>query len=479
MKKKHWIILACAVVVVAAAVWGVFALRRSNNKVYVQPVEYLNCSWVLSGETGTGTIAEAAQQQIYAEGAVAEVYVPAGTAVKPGDALLRYDDSGRRLDVQQRQLNVDTYTASLSLARQKLDAYRAIEPVSEPEEDPSPLTPAQQLGEPVGGDGSADDPLVYLCTADTVITGSQINTWIAGGLVALLQITDESGAATDEWRIDGAAQLTPVDEWGYWHAATRLPWEPPAPEVEPGRSYTAVQKAKLVADQELAVRKLENALALAENALAQAKRALDGATVRATLSGTVTVMGDPNAPPQDGSAFCVVTGDEGVTLTGYVSELARDHTRVGDRMSVSSWMSGAVTDAHIIEISDYPVDEGVYYGYGVGNPNASYYRYTAYMDNADGFSAGEEVSIQPYVEDLENMIVLPKVYVRSDGDGAYVMVDEGGLLARRGVTVRAAPDTEYVQVLTGLGVQDLLAFPYGRSVYPGALTTTEDQPSLF
>ena len=525
-KKKKIILLIAAVLVVAAVVLGLIHLRNKNNKAYVQLVADMNMTWVLMNESSYGTISDSARQEIYLQPTdqVAEIFAVAGTAVKAGDPLFRYDTKTLELAVQERQLTVDSYAGSLDIARQQLAAYEKIVPTAalpdEPAEpQPYQLTDEQKLPAQYHEDVTGQADRAYYCNDKTLVTGEQINRWIDEGLVVALQIWEggqppetatpaqpdpdpadpaepgqgEAPAQPEipvepdkpqplaQWVIDGR-NWPNLETDSFWSVADRAQWFPPVPElpdIPDTPTYTEAQKAKLISDQELSIRRLENSLALAQNSLAQAKKNLDDATVRSAMDGTVTAMGDPHSPPQDGSAFCVVSGAQGVTLTGYISELDLAESRVGDRLSVTSWMTGMTTDARITHIADYPADRGGYYG-GDGNPNVSYYQFTAYMENSDGFNVGEEVNIQSYIENVDQIIVLEKIYVRSDEGGHYVLVDDGtGHLERRDVTVQSTSEAEYVKILSGLTLDDMVAFPYGKSARVGALTTTEMKWNLF
>lgn len=519
-KKKKILLFAVLAVLLAALVFGLITLRNRNNKAYVQLVSDMNMTWVLMNESSYGTISDAARQQITLQptDVVAEVFAVTGTAVKAGDPLFRYDTQTQALAVQEKQLTVDSYAGSLDIARQQLAAYQKIVPVAarpETPAEPEPyrLTEEQKLPAQYHDDVTGQADRAYYCTENTIVTGEEINRWIADGVVVALQIWEggqppeaEPPAAPDpaepgqgetpdqpetpdepeipqplsQWIIDGR-NWPDLEPDSFWSVADRQQWFPPEPELpeEPdGPTYTEAQKAKLISDQELSIRRLENSLAQAQNALAQAQKKLDDATVRAAMDGTVTAMGDPRSLPQDGSPFCVVSGAQGVTLTGYISELDLAESRVGDRLSVTSWMTGMTTDARITDIADYPSENQGYYG--DGNPNVSYYQFTAYMENSDGFNVGEEVNIQSYIENVDQIIVLEKIYVRSDEGGHYVMVDDGtGHLARRDVTVQSTSEAEYVKILSGLEMDDMVAFPYGKSARVGALTTTEMKWNLF
>ena len=486
---KRIVLIIVLALIVAALVLGLTSLRNRNNKAYVQRVGDANCSWVLSNSSSSGIVTEAAQQSFFLQETqqVQQVYVAAGDKVDRGDALFCYDTRSLELEVKQRELEVSSCESSLSIARQQLMAYEDVIPrePAPPPAEPEPYQPTaeQRLPEPYQGDGSEEEPFTYLCRETTLLSGSQINRWIAAGEIALLELREGNapeGELLSVWRVDGRNFL-PVADDSFWSVKGRSRWQPPEPEPEPepdGPTYTQAEKDKLIANQKLTIRRMENSLALAENALEQSKMRLDDATVRASISGTVEKIGDPASPPQDGSAFCVVAAASGATVTGYVSELDLADCHAGDRLTVFNWMTGETTEAVITAVSDYPVSGQ--YGNGQGNPNVSYYEYTAYMENASGFEAGQGVEISPYVEDLDQIIVLEGIYVRSDEQGSYVMVDDGsGRLTRREVTVAPTPESSYLQITSGLTLDDYFAFPYGKAGREGTLTTTKMPLILF
>ena len=488
-RTKRIIIILLLALIAAALVLGLVSLRNRNNKAFVQRVGDVNSSWVLSNSSSSGMVTEAAQQSFFLQEAqqVQQVYVAAGDKVDRGDALFQYDTRSLELEVKQRELEVSSCESSLAIARQQLTAYENITPSEPaPPAEPQPYQPTaeQRLPEPYQGDGSEEEPFIYLCRETTLLTGSQINSWIAEGQVALLELREgdaPEGELLSSWRVDGRNFL-PVADDSFWSVKGHSRWQPPEPEPEPepaGPTYTQAEKDKLIANQKLTIRRMENSLALAENALEQSRLKLDDATVRADMSGTVEKIGDPASPPQDGSAFCTVAAASGATITGYVSELDLADCHAGDRLNVFNWMTGENTEAVITSVSDYPSSNNQY-GYGQGNPNVSYYEFTAYMENASGFEAGQGVEISPYVEDLDQIIVLEAIYVRSDERGSYVMVDDGsGRLTRREVTVAPTPESSYLQITSGLTLDDYFAFPYGKSAREGTLTTTKMPLILF
>ena len=499
-KKKMIVILLLLALVLAAAVWGLLYLRSQHNRAYVERVGDINQTWVLYNSEISGMIDEGAQQSVYLQPTeqVAEVYVSPGQKVTAGQPLFRYDTASLELEVKQRELEVDSCAAALSLGRQQLAAYEDIVPVAADEpiidepgaEEPGwVITPEQQLPEVLSGTGSPDDPLIYLCREETLVSGQQLNQWREQELCVRLEQragNDPAGELQSCWTVDGRNFPTVADS-SLWSVSSRSVWLPPEPEEpdypddpqEPQASYTQAQKDKLIAGQKLTLRRLENSLAMAENALDISRDKLVDATVRALLGGTVRIIGDPAAPPQDGTPFCTVQAAGGLTVVGYLNELELDRTRVGDKVTVYSWFTGDSVTAVITAVADYPA-AGQHWE-GQGNPNASYYEFTAFVEEGgEGFNVGDGVSVRPYMDEDDDAIVLQSIYVRSDEGGAYVMADDGsGRLTRRSVTVVPTSESEFVQITSGLTQDDYVAFPYGDTAREGTLTTTDAPLILF
>ena len=412
--RKRIIIASIAVLLTGAIAVGLVIIRHNRNKAFVQLVDEVNNTWALSGATSYGTIEESAQQKIYLDPERSVKEV----FVKTGDTV----KAGEKLfsyDTELLELNVQEKQLSV-------DIYKShIEIEKKKLEEYKAIVPSTEPPTETVEDSTNEE-----------ITDEDI-------------IFDEDGDETG----DGE--------------------EPEEPEI----TYTADEKAQLVADQTLAVKKLENSLAIAENDLKQAKKELSDTTVKAAVSGTVTEIKDKSDASSDGSPFCTILGDSGVTLKGTISEYDLPDTHVGDTLSVTSWMSGNTTSAEITAINDYPVENGSFY-YD-SSSEISYYEFTAHMENADGFEIGEEVEITRDLNLENDIIVLEKVYVRTDDEGSYVMVDDGGVLERRAVKTAKCEDNEYIIITDGLSSADYIAFPYGESGKAGTKTTTQYQFSLF
>lgn len=149
------------------------------------------------------------------------------------------------------------------------------------------------------------------------------------------------------------------------------------------------------------------------------KSATDG-VVYAEVDGVVKTLGDPDEKPEQGQAFLVITGDDGLYVKGTISELLLDDVKMGTVVTANSWESGMTFDATITEISDYPVSGN---SWGDGNPNVSYYEYTAYIEDSSALRNGEAVDLSISTNQSDGGgIFIEKAYVRSEDGKAYCMI---------------------------------------------------------
>lgn len=416
--KKRLIIIGVSVVAVIGIIFGVIALNQNSRRAYVQPVSDLNMTYEMGSQTFSGTVAESAQQKITvsSDNKVDEVFVSKGDKVKKGDKLFQYDTRLLELSLEEKQLTVSINETALSNEKKKLEEYQNIVPVT--------IQPTEEPQE--------------------------------------TEAVDETLAAdaTEAEAVEG-----PAEE----------PLEEPASE----KTYTEQEKADLIADQKIAVSRAQTALESSKEELAEAQQALDEAVVTSKMDGTV---GDIQSPDSVDNTvpFCVIIGDTGVTLKGYVGEFDYAELHVGDSLLVSSFMTDTQTSAEVLSISDYPSDSQ---SFGSGNPNTSYYEFTAFIPQSAGFDIGEDVQItkdESEEGDMSGRIMLSKAYVRTDSKGSYVLKDVDGRLQRQDVKTKKTSGSESLEITEGLSLDDMIAFPYGSKGKEGLLTTTEEQgPSLF
>src|SRR5699024_1100105 len=128
--------------------------------------------------------------------------------------------------------------------------------------------------------------------------------------------------------------------------------------------------------------------------------------------------------------------------------------------------------AEIVEISQYPASSsGSDYSYdSMSNPNSSYYPVVAYIAQSDGLVTGESVEVSYSQQSMgtldEESIYLQKAYVRTDDDGRSYVYKEGKdqRLEKQYVKTGETLYGQYVEILSGITMDDNIAFPYGKNV---------------
>ena len=186
------------------------------------------------------------------------------------------------------------------------------------------------------------------------------------------------------------------------------------------------------------------------------------------LDGSVAKVGDPVTGASDGDSFMTVKSKEGYYVKGTVSELMLDQVKEGTILNCSSQNSDF--EAEVIDVSEYPVSSDSYYG--DGNPNVSYYTYTATIPDKTVKVSDEDwlsISLTGSVE--SKGIVLDKAFVRSENGVSYVYKDDNGVLKKQVLTVGGNVNGGYSVLVTGgITRDDKIAFPYGDTVKEGAKT---------
>ena len=147
-------------------------------------------------------------------------------------------------------------------------------------------------------------------------------------------------------------------------------------------------------------------------------------------------------------------------------------------VTANSWETGNTFEATITEISDYPVSGS---SFGDGNPNVSYYQYTAYIEDSSALKNGEyvDLTIQTNTSDTSaNSIYIEKAYVREENGRSYVMIaDENNRLKKQYVTTGKTVYGSSIEITSGLLETDLIAFPYGKTAVEGTAVSQDSSDS--
>lgn len=366
--------------------------------------------------------------------------------------------------------------------------------------------------------GTAEDPYIYYCNKDAYIFGSFFNSirpqedGTPGKYVKFFVCKkDENGRMVTEQKTEtlesGEVRITEtpvVDDTvaqntaelngnvfpgeyeaeRTWYIFSGKEYTPPLTYAEQymqdfdeymmdwkePKGYTQEELVKEIADAESQLKSLDIQRRQQELQLESMQKSASDGMVYAEVSGVVKTVGDPDEAQEPGTAFLVVTGDEGLYVSGTISELLLDQIKVGTVVTANSWESGMTFDATITEISDYPVSGN---SWGDGNPNVSYYPYTAYIEDSSALRNGEYVDLAISTNQSETGgLFIEKAYVREEDGKSYCMIaDENDRLKKQYVVTGRTIYGQAVEIKSGLTEEDRIAFPYGKNAVEGAAVT--------
>lgn len=252
----------------------------------------------------------------------------------------------------------------------------------------------------------------------------------------------------------------------------------PTPSASPNQNnynsagYTASELTTLIAEKKEEIAKRQRELKQLNIDLERAKLELDNSTVLSEIDGVVRTLTDLDTAKANGTPFLVVTGENSFYLHGTINETLLGSITVGDLVTANSRDSGISYDCEIVSIKDYPAESGAFYF--DGNPNSSNYEFLAVMDQNDGILDGMQLNITMQAGTAEELdaLYIDKMYVRDDGSVNYVLKKgEDGRIVKQPVQVgKVIYSGAYIQIISGLTIDDSIAFPYGKSVREGMRT---------
>ena len=239
--------------------------------------------------------------------------------------------------------------------------------------------------------------------------------------------------------------------------------------------------AKAIVDKAQEVKEKEVNLRLAKLSLDKKTKELGDGNVYAEFDGTVKAVRNADEAYNNSEAVIELSGGGGYYVTGTLSEMELGSVKVGDTVSISSWMTGAACEGTIVSIDDYPTTSGN--SWGDGNRNVSYYPFKVFVEEDASLQANDYVDIQYQkagTQEQGSSLYLQSWFIRTDNGKSYVMArGEDGRLEQRWVQTGRDLWGSYTQIRGGLTTDDYLAFPYGRDVVEGARTVEAAADELY
>ena len=543
-KKGILIITALVLVAaIGTGLWAVSA-RNSGEAVSVFPFEYIGMTeyWGDNQEC-YGPVRTDKIQTVYLSDTqtVTEILVSAGDTVKKGDLLMTFDTTMSDLALERKRLDVEKLKLQLKDAKAELKRIKGLKPmvIPKPSTDQNnnenlgtALTAPYQISTQQKYDGSSKN-LALICWLNTATSVDQAI------LDALQDVASEFQTANAREQVAAApesdTETTPPTEepteppeinidanrfyvvfkttQGNMSLGSRLTWqgifvnrnsknntysfqffdasgvsdhmlaqedrpEQNEPQIDFGSGFTASQIAEMRSQQEKTIRDLEFDVKMADaNYKIMLTEVSDG-NVYAEIDGEVVSVLTEEDAKMMAQPILKVSGGGGFYAQGYVSELEKEKLMIGQEVTINDWNTGMEYTGTVESIGDFPSLSNSWNG--TGNPNASYYPFTVFVDGEADLQEGSYVNIVYSAGTGENGIYLENPFLRTEKGRSYVYVrGENGLLEQRFVTTGKSLWGSYTEILEGLTPEDLIAFPYGKQVKSGAQTVESDLSALY
>ena len=250
------------------------------------------------------------------------------------------------------------------------------------------------------------------------------------------------------------------------------------PEIDFGSGYTAAQIAQMRSEQEKTIRDLEFNIKMAEADYKIALTEAGDGKIYAQIDGQVVSLLTEEEAKQTMQPVLKVSGGGGFYIQGSVSELEKENLKIGQEVTVNDWNTGMTHVGVIQSVGDFPASGNGWNG--MGNPNASFYPFTVFVDGDADLQEGRYVSVMYSTATSEHGIYLQNPFLRTEQGQSYVYVSgENGRLEKRFVTTGKALWGSYMEIRGGLTEEDFVAFPYGKNVKVGAITQQGDMSDLY
>ena len=250
------------------------------------------------------------------------------------------------------------------------------------------------------------------------------------------------------------------------------------PEIDYGSGYTAAQIAQMRSDKQKEIKELDFKIKMADAEYKIMQKEVSDGKVYAENDGEVVSLLTEEEAKQTHQPMLKVSGGGGFYVEGFISELEKEKMKPGQEVTVNDWNTGMTYTGSIRHIGDFPTQDGYYNGNG--NPNASYYPFQVFVDESADLQAGSYVSVAYSTAETESGIYLENPFLRTEQGKSYVLVlGADGKLEQRWVRTGKSLWGSYTEILEGLTAEDLIAFPYGKNVKPGAAAQEGDMSNLY
>ncbi len=220
-----------------------------------------------------------------------------------------------------------------------------------------------------------------------------------------------------------------------------------------------------------------------EQAVESAEALLENSTVVSPIDGRVQNINENGMNNQgEPAAYITIQQIGSYRVKGVLGELQRGGILEGDRVTMVSRTDEKETWSGTVTLVDYEnpsqgSEMDRYYGMSTDEMTASSkYPFYVELDSTKGLLLGQHLYIRPETEEGQPQgIPVGSAFVCYDEDGsAYVWAENRGKLEKRPVTLgEYNPMTDAQEILSGISLEDYIAFP-DEQCREGASTTREE-----
>ncbi len=357
---------------------------------------------------------------------------------------------------------------------------------------------------PFTGRGSQEEPYVFLCSSATgVITAngeflnkmagfsedgtrvlSQKGYWYQIEFHERDTIADfenRKASCIGYYLVDGSLLEIPVNslaeiEFTLDGALQYVEETPEVPDDTSGGGSVVntptITREEAIKQKEREIANLKLDIQESDIEIGKLEKKVEKKTIYSKIDGIVSHVGDSLTGNSSGNVFMTIKSKDGYYIRGSVSELMLDQVKEGTILQCESYEKGRF-DAEVVDVSDYPVSSSGGYFYGEGNPNVSYYTYSAeVMDSSIKLTDQDWLTVTVKNEtDQGESIVLGKEFVITENGISYVYKDDNGVLKKQIVQSGGNVNSGYsVLIKGGITREDKIAFPYSSSAKSGVKT---------
>lgn len=519
-KSKKWLKYIIIVAIILAIIAGIitFFVTRKKNEVPVYSVSDVgNINYWENNSRTEGMIKEDKMQSVYLSSTqkVEKVMVKEGQKVKAGDALLKYNTTLSNLELERKKLDIKKAELELSNAQKELEKIKTYkpgeptygslpeEPVEEEAEPPKfhdklpeltppkPTVPADKEVNPapLTGEGSLDKPYLFIWKENKEYEQEFIKALIERTgeekteVIAIFMIREDD-SMTGILKSCSKIKFIKKDEnytfsiLGAWTGDENDPLypnssdtdntpEPVIPDIpEVGPIYTAAELKQMTVEKENSINDIILNIKVAKSELKKLQEEAKNNTVYSKIDGVVKTVLDTESEEAKTKPIIVVSSGGGYYVQGRVGEFDLEKVKVGQKVNVQAFESGASNQGTIEKISDVPLTDRYYNG--IGNSNVSYYPYTVKLDDSVNFKEGEYASIEPiFEEEQSSSFYITGAFVLSENGKNYVYVaGENNKLEKRELNIGKNMHGS-LEVRGGITMEDRVAFPYGKNIKEG------------